>query len=70
MSIIPSVVNDDIDRLLIYKVTDYFFFFSGTGSYPPLQKGLHLKILQTLKSNPLKKPWISNASRAYEEQVG
>ena len=47
-----------------------FSFFGGTGSYPPLEKGLHLKILQTVIKPPLNAPCTEIASNPYEEQVG
>ena len=42
----------------------------GTGSYPPLQKGLHLKIRHAAKSPPLSAPYFLIASAAYSEHVG
>ena len=45
-------------------------FFGGTGSYPPLHSGWHLKIRHKAKKQPLKLPCIRIASIAYSEQVG
>lgn len=42
----------------------------GTGSTPPLEKGLHLKILHMAKREPLKAPYFSIASSPYWEQDG
>ena len=42
----------------------------GTGSNPPLEKGLHLKILFIERIVPLKEPYFSIACIAYTEQVG
>jgi len=60
----PSVRNIYIPWLFLN------FCFSGTGSYPPLEKGLHLKIRQIANALPLIAPCTSIASIAYEEQVG
>jgi len=45
-------------------------FFSGTGSTPPLQKGLHRNIRQMARNIPRKNPRFSIASIAYSEHVG
>jgi len=42
----------------------------GTGSYPPLQNGLHLSILHTERASPQITPHSLIASIAYLEQVG
>lgn len=42
----------------------------GTGSYPCPPQGWQLSILRVPMINPLKGPWMRNASRAYSEQVG
>ena len=42
----------------------------GTGSYPPFEKGLHLKILQIVSNPPLNAPYFCIASNPYCEQVG
>ena len=50
-----------------------FFVFSdflGTGSYPKLPKGLHLKIRRHASQRPLMLPWIRTASIVYAEQEG
>lgn len=44
----------------------YYF----TGSYPPLQKGLHLKILLMAINKPFSAPYFSMACIAYSEHVG
>ena len=44
------------------------FYFSG--SYPPFENGLHLKIRQIVSPNALKKGFFLKASSAYCEQVG
>ena len=54
----------------IYCVGLFFSFFGGTGSYPPLHNGLHLKILYIDSRAPLSAPCVSIASMAYAEQVG
>lgn len=45
-------------------------FLLGTGSLPPLQKGLHLSILHIVSPSPRIKPHSEKASIAYCEQVG
>ena len=47
-----------------------FLRFSGTGSYPPLHSGLHLKIRQRASAEPLIAPCVPIASIAYCEQEG
>jgi hypothetical protein len=47
-----------------------FKFPYGTGSYPPLENGLHLKILQAARRPPFKAPYFWMASRPYWEQLG
>lgn len=42
----------------------------GTGSYPPLQKGLHRATLITVSTSPFIIPCFFNASIAYTEHVG
>ncbi len=42
----------------------------GTGSYPPFEKGLHLKILHIASSPPLSAPYFCMASSPYWEQLG
>ena len=42
----------------------------GTGSYPPFEKGLHLKILHKASAPPFRAPYFSTASNPYKEQVG
>lgn len=42
----------------------------GTGSYPPLEKGLHLKILHAAMAPPFTGPYFSTASSPYWEQEG
>ena len=49
--------------------TDKYLHY-GTGSYPPFEKGLHLKILQKANAPPLSAPYFSTASSPYWEQVG
>jgi len=44
--------------------------FNGTGSYPPLEYGLHRKILFKVRNNPFIKPNLSIDSIAYCEHVG
>lgn len=44
--------------------------YQGTGSYPPDENGLHLKILQIASKIPFKDPCLQIASNAYVEQVG
>lgn len=53
----------------IYFLFGLCFLF-GTGSTPPLHRGLHLKMRQSAKKNPIKAPHSRNASIAYCEQVG
>ena len=47
-----------------------FFFLTGTGSYPPLPKGLQRSMRHTASALPLIKPHSPSASIAYCEQVG
>ncbi len=42
----------------------------GTGSYPEPPHGLHLNILHTASTSPLKGPCFTMACRAYSEHVG
>lgn len=42
----------------------------GIGSYPPEQKGLHLRILLKDKKIPFKRPCFFKACIVYTEQVG
>ena len=42
----------------------------GTGSYPPFENGLHLKILHIASSPPLSAPYFCMASSPYWEQLG
>ena len=42
----------------------------GTGSYPPLEKGLQRRILQIASILPLNAPYFSTASRPYSEHEG
>ena len=51
-----SAVNSMAD---IYTSIHHY----GTGSYPPLEKGLHLKILQKANAPPLIAPYFCTASR-------
>ena len=44
--------------------------FKGTGSYPPLQNGLHLSILDTVNAVPTMAPLVLSASIEYSEQLG
>ena len=46
------------------------FHFSGAGSYPPLEKGLHRKIRQIPNKIPTIAPWLLIHSMVYCEQVG
>lgn len=46
------------------------YFLYGTGSYPPLEKGLHRSILQAAIAPPFTAPYFSTASSPYWEQVG
>ena len=65
-------MNDE--KLSVEKIGSFLFFafvfFSGTGSYPPLQNGLHLNTLLIVSILPFNAPWIFSASIAYCEQVG
>ena len=63
VAIIPKIA--DIDYLLLLKVK-----VCGTGSYPPLQNGLHLAILHIPSAMPFMAPKRSIASAVYSEQVG
>lgn len=45
-------------------------FLFGTGSYPPFEKGLHLKIRHSASALPHIGPHSLRASIAYAEQVG
>jgi len=61
--------------LIFLKFLFFFIFFtlfilSGTGSYPPGTKGLHLKIRFNASQLPRKAPKRSTASIAYCEQLG
>jgi hypothetical protein len=48
----------------------YFSARQGTGSYPPLQNGLHRKIRLIPKNTPFPAPYRRIASYMYSEQVG
>lgn len=57
-----------LNLYMYYSIISYFF--SGTGSYPHLQKGLQRNILKIAIAEPLKAPNLSTAVIAYDEQVG
>jgi hypothetical protein len=42
----------------------------GTGSYPPWENGLHLKILHEARAPPFTGPYFIIACAAYSEQLG
>ncbi len=42
----------------------------GTGSNPPREKGLHLRIRQMVRTDPRQKPRAWNASAEYWLQLG
>ena len=44
--------------------------FSGTGSSPPFENGLHLSTRQTASAPPIATPHSRSEIRAYSEQVG
>ena len=44
--------------------------FYGTGSYPPLPKGLQRRIRQIANRLPFQAPCLESASIAYSEHVG
>ena len=44
--------------------------YQGTGSYPPDENGLHLKILPIASKIPFKGPCLQVDYNAYVEQVG
>ena len=46
------------------------YIFYGTGSYPPLNKELHLIIRLVVKYIPLKTPYFFSAIKPYSEHVG
>ena len=48
----------------------YRCFFSGTGSYPPLEKGLQRRMRHSVSSPPFNAPNRSIATKPYSEQVG
>lgn len=54
-------------RNQIIRIRHVLYF---TGSYPPLQKGLHRMILFTAIHPPFHAPYFVMASIAYSEQVG
>ena len=64
---IPDRYVNDIENTAHYYLQRCSF---GTGSYPPLEKGLHRKNLAAASRLPFITPWISSASIAYCEQVG
>ncbi len=49
---------------------DFYTCLFGTGSYPPVEAGLHLIILFIDKVIPFKKPNLSKEIIAYSEQDG
>jgi hypothetical protein len=51
-------------KFLLYFRFDALSFFSGTGSYPPLLKGLQRKKRYNARKKPLKAPNRSMASIA------
>lgn len=54
----------------IFAPKDSYFFFSGTGSYPPSWKGWHFKSLRTARYVPFIAPCLEMAIYAYWEHVG
>ncbi len=42
----------------------------GTGSYPPFEKGLHLRIRHIASMPPFRAPYFSTAFNPYWEQLG
>ena len=57
-----KIISDNVKYLLLWNY--------GTGSYPPFEKGLHLKILHNASAPPFKAPYFSIASNPYCEHVG
>ncbi len=55
---------------IMYYSFWFLFFGIGTGSNPPFENGLHLRILQNVSLDALKKLWTSYASLAYLEHDG
>jgi hypothetical protein len=65
---IPAKINllDIMDSISTTDICSPVLFCTyGTGSYPPFEKGLHLKILHTARRPPLTAPYFSMASRPY-----
>ncbi len=56
--------------LLVMGPIIVLYFFSGTGSKPPLAKGLHRIILFILSQSPFIGPYSIKASLQYSLQVG
>lgn len=60
-----------MNKTLIFTLAQFYIrfyafpLFSGTGSYPPFEKGLHLSILQRASIDPFNAPNLSIASIAY-----
>ena len=69
-----QLIKDDSKKLNYRLKQSHHKFFPPilylTGSYPPLLKGLHLKILQIAIKLPFKVPYFWIASIAYCEHVG
>lgn len=55
-----------VSSLNVIPITSIY----GTGSTPPLENGLHRKILHSAKREPLNAPYFSIASSPYCEQDG
>ena len=51
-------------------ISYFLFFLFGTGSYPPLPKGLHRRIRHMVRARPMRMPHSMTASMQYWEQVG
>ena len=77
---IPFIISHKISatqpiigvELFVNKIPVIFppKIFYGTGSYPPFEKGLHLKMRHTASMPPFNAPYFSTASSPYWEQVG
>ena len=52
----------------IIIIFPFSFYFNG--SYPPLEKGLHFKILTAPSIQPFNTPYFSMACLVYSEHVG
>lgn len=62
----PYITGDpNISLISVCSYPHHFSVHQGTGSYPPLENGLHLKIRQPASKQPFTAPYFSIASSPY-----